>query len=425
MPPGHITKQKELRHLQLQPTLTTSPVNKMSSSSSTSRFDSGDKACSPCAATMDTRTTGRVNTTPAKQTRSTTPRKIRKAPSAGAATSSPTSTRKKLLTTAAGLFFSTTAGTTAAPAKAPGAGPTEGINSRILMIPDIHGDYELMQQALSFVYPIDKDHDQLIFTGDFVDRGPQPRECYELSQVLADNYNVTRLTGNHEWVTIQGVGQHDPFAMYVPEEDLKSFGTWPERQHAFSKDGHFGKMIRRKFDVIALLGIDSDPMSKTLFVHAGISIRTMQQWGTVEAIKKAGREMLQSDYLDTVLLNEILQTRHLAQGPDSRVCMEVRQILKVAKAERLVVGHTPTPLIGGQPGEPIVKCKGRFILMDVAMSRWMGGGMPAALIIETDANTGKLSRVFYKIKAGEEHDVPLPETSLQDTKDGDDLRQEL
>lgn len=103
-----------------------------------------------------------------------------------------------------------------------------------------------------------------------------------------------------------------------------------------------------------LLSIPSDPLTRTLFVHAGIRDKTLKKYGSVEAVRQEGKKSLQSNKLDTILLNEILQTRHLAQGDEKSVCREVLRILKLAGAERLVVGHTPTPLLpGGSAGVPM------------------------------------------------------------------------
>jgi len=280
-------------------------------------------------------------------------------------------------------------------------------SQRLLSIPDIHGDFDLMKEAVALLGPISPE-DKIVFTGDFVDRGPSPKECYDYSQELSEKHNVTRLVGNHEWVTLMGVDQFATFAQYVSAEDLSSFGDWNLRKAAFAPDGNFGKMIRQNLDVITKEIIKSDPqISATVFVHAGLSKETMNKYGSIEAMKEAGKKMLTTNNLDTGLLNEILQTRRLAQGRKQKaICKEVVEILQVAKAERLVLGHTPTALIGAPEGEPLVKCGGRLILNDVAMSRWMGGGMPAAFIMETN-DAGKVSRIYIKHSRGKEMDVPI------------------
>lgn len=280
------------------------------------------------------------------------------------------------------------------------------VADRLISIPDIHGDFDIMKEALSLVEPFTST-DQLVFTGDLVDRGPQPRECYEHSEQLARQYNVTRLIGNHEWVTLMGVDKNNLFAQFVPKEDLQSFGGWSGRMAAFSAEGDLGKLIRQGFDVMALRQLPGDPRSRTLFVHAGITSETMRTYGSAEAIQAAGKSMLLDDRLSTDLLDEILQDRHLAQGRDSEVCEEVDDILKVARAERLVLGHTPTLMLRAPRGNPLVKCGGRLLLSDVAMNRWMGGGMPSVLVLEDDLTTGLLSRIYFKHNRGQVTEVPV------------------
>ncbi len=63
------------------------------------------------------------------------------------------------------------------------------------------------------------------------------------------------------------------------------------------------------------------------------------------------------------------------------------------------MGHTPTPTLGKADNEMMLKCDGRLLLTDVAMSRWMGGAMPAVLEIildeATDYNSLKKIRAHY------------------------------
>lgn len=145
--------------------------------------------------------------------------------------------------------------------------------NRLIQIPDIHGDFDLMKHALSLVEPLDPEKDHLVFTGDFVDRGPAPKECYDLSEELSKKYNVTRLLGNHEWITLMGVGPRDPFAEYVTAEDLASFGGWDKRRHEFGPHGHYGKMIREGFNAIAVGFFPTPPRGEESCKHGdGLSI---------------------------------------------------------------------------------------------------------------------------------------------------------
>ncbi len=63
---------------------------------------------------------------------------------------------------------------------------------------DLHGGYDQLQALLGIIateYPdIDR---QLIFLGDYVDRGPKTRELLDLLMSLDDGYNIF-LLGNHD-----------------------------------------------------------------------------------------------------------------------------------------------------------------------------------------------------------------------------------
>ena len=73
-----------------------------------------------------------------------------------------------------------------------------------------------------------------------------------------------------------------------------------------------------------------------------------------------------------------------------------------------------------------MRCDGRFIMMDVAMSRWMGGGLPAILEFDVDDVTEALKTltIRYKDAAGVVHEegVPIPAKSLNPDPDPGSVR---
>lgn len=79
---------------------------------------------------------------------------------------------------------------------------------RLYAIADIHGRFDLLKKLwddLVTNHKLDLTVDKVIFTGDYVDRGPQSYEVldfiYKLTQ--AHPTNVIALAGNHEWMMIQ------------------------------------------------------------------------------------------------------------------------------------------------------------------------------------------------------------------------------
>lgn len=201
--------------------------------------------------------------------------------------------------------------------------------------------------------------------------------------------------GNHDWINAMGIDRFHAFSQYVHSADLASFNNdWSVRMHEFSKEGGIGQLIRDNFELVRVLG-PKGSLWRTVFVHAGLKQNLVNRYGSLEEMATAANDYLKSDSLDNHLFDVALQTRDLAQGrpnPETS-CKEVEWILKWWKWERIIVGHTPTATLGQADNEMMVKCGGRLILSDVAMSRWMGGSMPAALTIEINETTNQMEYI--------------------------------
>ncbi|GGD55907.1 metallophosphoesterase family protein [Paenibacillus nasutitermitis] len=68
---------------------------------------------------------------------------------------------------------------------------------RKLVISDIHGCYDAWLRLLELV-DYDKERDQLLILGDYVDRGPNSREVLEHLIYLRDVHGAVVLRGNHD-----------------------------------------------------------------------------------------------------------------------------------------------------------------------------------------------------------------------------------
>ena len=64
------------------------------------------------------------------------------------------------------------------------------------VIGDVHGMYESLLPLLD-ILPL-KVNDTLIFLGDYIDRGPDPKRTVELVKSLSSVYKTITLKGNHE-----------------------------------------------------------------------------------------------------------------------------------------------------------------------------------------------------------------------------------
>jgi len=75
---------------------------------------------------------------------------------------------------------------------------------RIFAVGDIHGCAEALERLLEKL-PVDWESDLLIFLGDYIDRGPEPRRALEMVMDLQERYpeRVIALLGNHEWMFLR------------------------------------------------------------------------------------------------------------------------------------------------------------------------------------------------------------------------------
>lgn len=70
--------------------------------------------------------------------------------------------------------------------------------NKIFAIGDIHGCLEKLQELLAEI-DIDRDHDSLVFIGDYIDRGAHSRDVIDyLIRLPGDYKHVYFLQGNHE-----------------------------------------------------------------------------------------------------------------------------------------------------------------------------------------------------------------------------------
>lgn len=112
----------------------------------------------------------------------------------------------------------------------PSASPSAG-NGRLLAIGDIHGCLTQLRSLVGQVAPTV--HDQLIFLGDYVDRGPDSAGVVE--ELLALREQLPRtvfLRGNHEQMLLDVLAGGDPatFLLNGGEQTIASYrnrGGWP------------------------------------------------------------------------------------------------------------------------------------------------------------------------------------------------------
>jgi serine/threonine protein phosphatase 1 len=109
--------------------------------------------------------------------------------------------------------------------------PSIGTNPRLLAIGDIHGCRTSLQELLARVCPTDCD--QLVFLGDYIDRGPDSAGVIDDLLVLQSRFpRSIFLRGNHEQMLLDVLAGEDPAAFLLNGggKTIASYqmrGDWP------------------------------------------------------------------------------------------------------------------------------------------------------------------------------------------------------
>jgi protein phosphatase len=161
---------------------------------------------------------------------------------------------------------------------------------RLVVVGDIHGDYESLARILSSVDPKEA---LLVFLGDYIDRGEQsPQVVYEVLRVKLENpSSVLLLMGNHEGPPELPVYPHD-FPLHL----RSLYGdSW--------KDVYYSVMLCfRELYVCSILE------GSLFMVHGGIPTRSV----TLSSLTKASQEI---DLLEELLWNDPMSYRGVEPSP--------------------------------------------------------------------------------------------------------------
>ena len=209
--------------------------------------------------------------------------------------------------------------------------------TQIIIIGDIHGDYESFKKARSLFNPT---QDYIIFLGDYADRGENGIEVIESLKRLIKKYpmRVIALKGNHEDYTQRGEPQFKPCSLIY--EAYRKRGGWTK---------FFGDEFR-PFVVNLYLAVVIP--EEVLFVHGGVSRRV----GSIEDLKYPSRliekDVLWSDPYDGE--GEYTNMRGVGVIFGKDVSKEICQKIGV---KRIVRSHQPRKA----SKEPCVEHDGRVI----------------------------------------------------------------
>lgn len=296
--------------------------------------------------------------------------------------------------------------------------------ARIVAVGDLHGDYDHYIETLEIAGLVNRrgrwigGETHLVQTGDIPDRGPDTREIMDHIDKLArqaekDGGQVHLLIGNHEAMNVYGDLRYVTEAEYkafanvrsgalvdryfemIMEEmqnsDAEAFNALPEDYREQWDALHPPGFIehRRAWDpqwdpegeyaVRARTLKTAVKINGTVFVHGGISDRYADM-SLAEMTRKVQEILADFDFENPGLVADEcgpLWYRGLA-GTAPEVSPEVlASILERLSAQRIVVGHTPTP------GVIWPRYDGRVVQIDTGIANHYGGH-PAYLEINEE-----------------------------------------
>jgi predicted phosphodiesterase len=235
--------------------------------------------------------------------------------------------------------------------------PEHGENAskdKIVVLGDIHGEFESLLSILRFNRIIDKNNQwifgkgQLVFTGDVFDRGNRVTEClwfiFNLEiQAKQNGGQVHYLLGNHEMMALLFDDRY-----VAPKYQHAARYLHLHYSHFFDKKSVLGKWLRSKNTLVRI--------GKQLFVHGGISPEFLAQKLKINSVNTKMRYYLNNytELKDTTLVDLFLYSNSplwyrgylsRTQKYDRISLQDVLKTLDFYHADVIIFGHTPVPKV--------------------------------------------------------------------------------
>lgn len=287
---------------------------------------------------------------------------------------------------------------------------------RIIAIGDVHGDVDAMRESLQMSCVIDE-HDKwvggktvLVQVGDQLDRGHREREIYDLLFKLQDKAPddggaVHILLGNHEmmntrldfrYVTKGGFQDFDRSGgvgkgfgakgrSQIPADVMRNIRALPNGMRARAKSlcsgGSLAMELAERAKISVIIG-------DNVFVHGGLNPKHLTFGGrdpkdsiaTLAELNRDVKQFLMGKGKYPIVLRGgsspvwLRDYSRASVKAGSTECKTLAETLKMIRAKRMIVGHTP------QVQGINSACGGRVWRIDTGMSA-VYGGVPEAIEI--------------------------------------------
>jgi predicted MPP superfamily phosphohydrolase len=270
----------------------------------------------------------------------------------------------------------------------------------VFAIGDVHSDYQSLTRALvgaKLIDHADADPNKLtwtggesvlVCTGDFLDKGDNGLACIAALRHLQQSGHVIVTMGNHEAEFLAGAGSGKK-KKSKKVTDQSSIGKLFTEELAANKID--ADAIRKAVDAGGIGAFLRDlpvgaRVNDSFFSHAG----NTHGMSVVELNKAIASEITENGFGAPILQDpdSILQARlHPQQWWDIEGgAATLQKNLKALGVKRLVIGHQPGKIKFTEGGERKADTmyadpNGRFVLIDIGMSRGVDGTTPALLKI--------------------------------------------
>lgn len=233
--------------------------------------------------------------------------------------------------------------------------------SRILVVGDLHGDYNAYQRVMK---EASFEKDVVVFLGDYADRGSEGVEIIEHLHNALQKYPgaIVALLGNHELYAESGQPLFRPCDL-IGEAERKR-GSWK----AFFSNT-FSPFVSKLYLAAIFPG-------KVLFIHAGITDGVT----SVESLRKPDaslkNDLLWSDAVDTDIYESFNTMRGTGKLFGKRLTKTVCDRLGV---EKILRSHEPRKAMSG----PCYQHNRKVITINSTSAY---GGRPHALELDVNGN---------------------------------------
>ena len=255
----------------------------------------------------------------------------------------------------------------------------------VIAIGDIHGDFLVLLAVLYIMDMISTEANwiggdaHVVLTGDWMDRTGRgetdtsinPREEIDILQyltALGKVGNVTIALGNHEIATVW-LNSHKHYKIYQKSLQVAGWGGLQHKINLWRPGGLMAKYLAENCPLIV-------KVNSFLFMHGGLDIKTVWDYGSITFVNNVMREALltPNSPLPPENIIEIAWNRDLSDN--SITSIECGEMLKKVFEDLglnwytggLVIGHTPQS--NGIPHY----CKGKVWRIDLKMSEAFGKG---------------------------------------------------